>query len=166
MPGSKMISKAQKFFFERRGQIKILFEIFRMAVVWREKRFVKTHHELLQANNDCFPQDIKRVWCAKCVRLPEPFSRQIAVSNLVIKNYCSLPSFKSVFSIPKLSSPASPHSSFSSSLSFLSFASPTPRIREFENRGICLGWVGCFYFGGLFPAICLLHTVGRQCRFK
>ena len=32
------------------GQIKIFFENFRIAAVWREKRLAKTHHEPFQAN--------------------------------------------------------------------------------------------------------------------
>ena len=147
------------------GQIKIFFENFKMAVVWRERRFVKTHRVFSRVFSGLwlFSSGIRGYSAQNAPVFPEPLSRQIAVWNFVTHVYCPLPSFKSAFSLQNTSSPGSPHSSFSSSLPSLWFTSPTLRVvREFENKGICLGWVSSFYLRGLLRAIFLLHTVRQH----
>ena len=102
----------------------------------------------------------KRVWCEKCAR----FSRTSFSSNRSFK-FCNTfllsPTFvQECLFAPKYFITRIPHSSFSSSLPSLSFTSPTLRVvREFENKGICLGWDSSFYLRGLLRAICLLHAV-------
>ena len=135
------------------GQIKIFFENFKMAVVWRERRFVKTHRVFSRVFSGLwlFSSGIRGYSAQNAPVFPEPLSRQIAVWNFVTHVYCPLPSFKSAFSLQNTSSPGSPHSSFSSSLPSLWFTSPTLRVvREFENKGIC----PCFIASDFFPTYC------------